>query len=252
MSSQELRRQTLVWKVISALLSIELVFIAIPGLAQFTKRQWILVGSADDGSYYVDVNSIKGEGNSRNFWYKREAKESSYSIYGSSPGRVYIKQVTNFYIDCNSRKIGTLQLVTYSPSGDIQKRYESPLGSYPETLDSVVPESIGEHLVEYVCSLRTNTQPPQPLTIPSIKPPTQPNNQSTNITQQVLPKLELNSTGNTVQLLQRELKKLGLFKDEITGYFGLVTQDAVIKFQKSRGINADGIVGQQTWTELLK
>jgi peptidoglycan hydrolase-like protein with peptidoglycan-binding domain len=108
------------------------------------------------------------------------------------------------------------------------------------------------HLVEYICSLRTNTQPPQPITTASIKPPTQPNNQSTNFNQQVLPKLELNSTGNTVQLLQRELKKLGLFKDEITGYFGLVTQDAVIKFQKSRGINADGIVGQQTWTELLK
>ncbi|MBD2487630.1 peptidoglycan-binding protein [Aulosira sp. FACHB-615] len=248
----KLRGRTLIVKVVFALLSIELGLIAIPGYAQFTTRQWVIVGRTDDGFYYVDVNSIKGEGNYRSFWYKREAKESRYSLDGSSPGRIYTKQVTNFYIDCDTRKIGIIQAVAYYPSGEVEKKYESALGSYPERLDSVIPESIGENLLEYVCSLRSNTQTIQTQNIPNTKPPAQPNNQNTNVTQQVLPKLELNSTGSAVELLQQKLKKLGFFKDDITGYYGVVTQDAVITFQRSRGINADGIVGQQTWTELLK
>ncbi|NWF58994.1 MAG: peptidoglycan-binding protein [Fischerella sp.] len=228
-------------KIISALLSLGFLLIAAPGIAQ-VKRQWVYMGSTHDGNYYVDVNSIKGEGNYRTVWYKREVSESSYSIlYGSSsPGRTYVKQVTNFYIDCDSRRIGVLQGVTYYSSGEIQNRYESPLGSYPEKMGSVYPESIGESVLEYVCSLRKNTQ---------TKPPVK---QSTNFNQQDLPKLELNSTGNAVELLQQKLKKFGFFKQEVTGFFGPITKDAVLKFQTSRGIPTDGVVGQQTWRELLK
>ncbi|HSN59206.1 MAG TPA: peptidoglycan-binding protein, partial [Clostridiaceae bacterium] len=36
------------------------------------------------------------------------------------------------------------------------------------------------------------------------------------------------------------------------GIFGPVTENAVISFQKRLGIMVDGVVGQQTWGNLLK
>lgn len=38
----------------------------------------------------------------------------------------------------------------------------------------------------------------------------------------------------------------------VDGDFGTGTYNAVIKFQKVKNINADGIVGAQTWGKLLK
>ncbi|MBH8554867.1 peptidoglycan-binding protein [Nostocaceae cyanobacterium CENA357] len=50
--------------------------------------------------------------------------------------------------------------------------------------------------------------------------------------------------------LQQKLKAAGYFGESITGYFGPVTEAAVIKFQKANGLIADGIVGSQTLSAL--
>lgn len=52
--------------------------------------------------------------------------------------------------------------------------------------------------------------------------------------------LKLNDRGENVKLLQ---EKLGLYAD---GHFGNITKNAVIEFQKSNGLVADGIAGQKT------
>lgn len=50
-----------------------------------------------------------------------------------------------------------------------------------------------------------------------------------------------------VRELQEKLAKLGFFhEDEFTDYFGDKTKQAVIDFQESVGINADGIAGKET------
>jgi peptidoglycan hydrolase-like protein with peptidoglycan-binding domain len=46
--------------------------------------------------------------------------------------------------------------------------------------------------------------------------------------------------------LQRQLANLGYYNGEITGYFGPLTQEAVIRFQQGRGLVPDGIVGPAT------
>jgi len=47
--------------------------------------------------------------------------------------------------------------------------------------------------------------------------------------------------------LQNDLKSLGFFTyPTSTGYFGTVTKQAVINYQKSKGLAADGIVGPKT------
>ncbi|HZJ57724.1 MAG TPA: peptidoglycan-binding protein [Clostridia bacterium] len=59
--------------------------------------------------------------------------------------------------------------------------------------------------------------------------------------------LRLGSSGNEVQKVQSQLKDLGFFKyPSITGYYGTITRDAVIKFQAAKGISQDGVVGTTT------
>ena len=60
------------------------------------------------------------------------------------------------------------------------------------------------------------------------------------------------STGKAVEGIQQQLKKLGLFQGEITGYFGPQTETAVKKFQLKRGLHADGVVGTGTYKYLFE
>ncbi len=58
--------------------------------------------------------------------------------------------------------------------------------------------------------------------------------------------LKLESTGDKVRQLQNDLTTLGFYWADITGHFGAKTETAVKKFQKSRGLTQDGIVGKKT------
>lgn len=58
--------------------------------------------------------------------------------------------------------------------------------------------------------------------------------------------LAYRARGGEVRQLQLALKRAGFFKGEATGYFGQKTKQAVLQFQRSRGLSADGIVGIHT------
>jgi peptidoglycan hydrolase-like protein with peptidoglycan-binding domain len=58
--------------------------------------------------------------------------------------------------------------------------------------------------------------------------------------------LKYGSRGQEVVKVQTKLKSLGFFKGNVTDYFGSITKAAVKKFQASKGLAADGIVGPQT------
>lgn len=67
--------------------------------------------------------------------------------------------------------------------------------------------------------------------------------------------LKIGLRGEDVKTLQRGLKELGWLKGTVDGDFGKITQKAVIAFQKSENIQADGIAGkvtQRNLTEALK
>ncbi|MDQ3878079.1 MAG: peptidoglycan-binding protein, partial [Actinomycetota bacterium] len=57
---------------------------------------------------------------------------------------------------------------------------------------------------------------------------------------------------NEVVDVQARLRSLGYRIDDETGTFGDSTQRAVRAFQQQRGILVDGIVGRDTWGELVE
>lgn len=54
------------------------------------------------------------------------------------------------------------------------------------------------------------------------------------------------SRGAEVRAVQQKLKERGLFHEDITGYYGEKTRQAVIAFQKQRGITPTGTAGPLT------
>lgn len=67
------------------------------------------------------------------------------------------------------------------------------------------------------------------------------------------PQVGLGSTGSAVKTLQQALNAKGANpKLAVDGSFGPKTLDAVLDFQRANGLDPDGIVGQLTWTQLLR
>lgn len=64
------------------------------------------------------------------------------------------------------------------------------------------------------------------------------------------PALRLGSKGVYVCVLQDALSALGFRTGGIDGVFGYGTRNAVIAYQRSRGLGADGVVGCGTWTRI--
>ena len=69
-----------------------------------------------------------------------------------------------------------------------------------------------------------------------------------------LPTVRKGDSGNAVKILQLALVayEYNIGKYGADGDFGFDTESAVKQFQKNSGIAVDGIVGKNTWAELLK
>jgi putative chitinase len=61
-----------------------------------------------------------------------------------------------------------------------------------------------------------------------------------------MPTLRQGSSGPDVTALQQKLKDLGFDPNGVDGHFGAGTRDALIAFQQSKGLQADGIAGPAT------
>lgn len=64
------------------------------------------------------------------------------------------------------------------------------------------------------------------------------------------PTLRRGSISNYVCIAQDDLNTLGFRTNGLDGIFGSTTENAVRRYQQSRGLTADGIVGCNTWRSL--
>jgi len=58
-------------------------------------------------------------------------------------------------------------------------------------------------------------------------------------------------SGIDVTSLQEDLKASGYYEGPVTGFYGSLTEEAVIKFQNAKGLVPDGIVGSMTQSALV-
>ena len=65
------------------------------------------------------------------------------------------------------------------------------------------------------------------------------------------PMVKIGATGNITKLLQEKMNILGFSAGNEDGIFGKLTKAAIMKYQSSRGLYVDGIVGEKTWSKLL-
>lgn len=64
------------------------------------------------------------------------------------------------------------------------------------------------------------------------------------------PLLKRGSISNYVLIAQDDLNTLGFQTGGLDGIFGSQTRNAVLQYQRSRGLSADGIIGCNTWRSL--
>lgn len=64
------------------------------------------------------------------------------------------------------------------------------------------------------------------------------------------PLLKRGSISNYVLIAQDDLNTLGFRTGGLDGIFGTQTRNAVLQYQKSRGLSSDGIIGCNTWRSL--
>ena len=87
-------------------------------------------------------------------------------------------------------------------------------------------------------SLTPTPLPPVPANVMAVTPdPSLPT---------AAPVMRTGSKGQEVKDLQTRLTGLGYYSGEIDGEFGPGTKEAVTAFQKANGLEADGIVGEET------
>lgn len=63
--------------------------------------------------------------------------------------------------------------------------------------------------------------------------------------------LSYGDSGDGVLKLQKRLRELGYMTANATGNFGSATKSALIEFQKTAGLTADGVAGQSTQAALF-
>ena len=62
--------------------------------------------------------------------------------------------------------------------------------------------------------------------------------------------LQRGDSGSQVATLQRNLSIVGYYNGPVTGFYGSLTRDAVIQFQRASGLTPDGIAGSRTLASL--
>lgn len=65
------------------------------------------------------------------------------------------------------------------------------------------------------------------------------------------PIVKIGAQGEITRLLQEKMNILGFSAGNEDGVFGKLTKAAIMKYQNSRGLYVDGIVGEKTWSKIL-
>ena len=119
---------------------------------------------------------------------------------------------------------------------------ETPTESQPEVSQ---PQASQESKVETQQALN-----PEALTDSQLEASQPQASEKSKVETNSTPALKKGSKNSEVTALQKQLQAAGYFDGPVTGYFGTLTQEAVIAFQKARGITSNGVADTNTLNAL--
>lgn len=146
----------------------------------------------------------------------------------------------------------TLLPIASAPRGPIFELFFAPLDIWVKDGHRIDPKSVGGHTDHVHVALHQGrhliAEALPPTAVPSF--PSRAGSGSGS-GQAAHPMLDYGAAGTDVVLLQQHLNNSGAHL-VVDGKFGPRTEEAVISFQRTRGLVQDGIVGPKTWAALLR
>mgnify|MGYP000417334654 CR=1 FL=1 len=115
------------------------------------SQDWIYVGNGKNGSkYYIRNNSIKENNNTR-VWVKIIANKMQYVKNGKTYDLINGTSLDHYEFDCSLRQMKLLSYAYYNSKGSLV--HSKNLNYYLSDSEDVLPDSIGEMLLNKVCEL---------------------------------------------------------------------------------------------------
>jgi len=130
------------------------LFTLLPGLfllkmPEALARQWVMLGGGNP-VVFVDLDSIKGEGDTRTFWSRIVYENDKYQS-----GYLYRFSTSLMYVNCQKEKIASIKTILYDDKGSVVKSFDFGDSMAEINSELVVPDTIGEAQLRYVCDRRT-------------------------------------------------------------------------------------------------
>lgn len=135
------------------LLLITIIFLS-PSI-KGTAQNWFYIGTSQgEGKYYVYYKTEKpeldifNESNSFNIWVKIE--EKTFKYFNGAKQKTYYNVVVKYlyHVNCNTNSISKKHVVVYDAKGELITSED-----FYEMDSVVVPESMGESILEASCML---------------------------------------------------------------------------------------------------
>jgi len=132
------------------LILFSLLFLGQKSVAQ----DWILVGSDSDGDkWYIKSSYVSKDnyGGGIKLWVKKEVKKTTIKKKGQSFTYINAKELQLLVADCSERKIKFVASTLYNSQGKVVNNWT--LEDFNQEWLDVVPDSIGEIMLEKICEL---------------------------------------------------------------------------------------------------
>lgn len=114
-----------------------------------SQPDWIMATSTSDRNevYYIKSSYVKKEYSEIKVWVKVKSKTTKIKnkVYSNTEE----KQL--WMVNCSERQYKLLKSITYNSSGNVINSDER--SEYAVPWDDIIPDSIGEGVVDKVCSL---------------------------------------------------------------------------------------------------
>lgn len=125
--------------------------------AAASASRWVEVTDGDGVKIYADTESARRNGQIVRVWL-RWVYQAPRPVTNSNPQKHFLSQKTLELYHCERRTAATIQIIRYA-EGDGGEIVESLSGAdAPEQYSEVVPETVGEGILKYVCSRNWTTK----------------------------------------------------------------------------------------------